>query len=63
MNFLEFMVKTPFRERAAEAAKLGDGTRESRCGKNFWKLPKAKRTGVMADEASVDAHTLGAEHR
>src|SRR5438477_4727022 len=33
MSFFEFMVKIPFRERAAAAAKLCDGTRTSRCGK------------------------------
>src|SRR5947207_13998759 len=58
MNFLEFMVKTPFRERAAVAAKLGDGARTSRSGKKFWKLPRANwRHHETREVASVDIHT------
>src|SRR5882762_4324150 len=58
MNFLEFMVKTPFRERAAVTARLSKGTSKSRCGKKFWKLPRANwRHHETREEASVDIHT------
>src|SRR5205823_1655832 len=57
MNFLEFMVKTPFRERAAAAARLSDGTGASRNGKKCRKLPKEKLTGVMESRGSFCGRT------
>jgi len=56
------MVEIPFRERAAVAAKLSDGTSESRCGPKIGKLPKANRQRYgTREEASLVTCALPAQ--